>query len=74
LRALTGFMIASVIILFQALANAVCLMLLWDYMKDEYSAFITGSGIAGILMNVIKYILLLIFKDDSEYFYVSYSF
>jgi hypothetical protein len=28
LRALTGFMIASVIILFQALANAVCLMLL----------------------------------------------
>ena len=69
-----GFAITCVIILFQGLANAIilsCFYGILGYMKDEHSvAFTTGSGIAGMLMNIIKYILLIIFtgeQDDSTY-------
>jgi hypothetical protein len=67
---LTGFLITCFIILFQGLANAVVLSCFYGiigYMKDEYRvAFSTGSGIAGILMNLIKYALLILLPDNSD--------
>ena len=67
---LTSFIVTCIIILFQGLANAVSLSCFYGiigYMKDEYRvAFSTGSGVAGVLMNLIKYVLLLIFREDTD--------
>jgi hypothetical protein len=38
------------------------------FLPDRYRvAFSTGSGIAGILMNLIKYVILLVFPGDDEH-------
>jgi equilibrative nucleoside transporter 1/2/3 len=70
IRGLAGFLLTSFIFLLQGLANAIVLSCFYGiigYMPDKYRvAFSTGSGIAGVLMNLIKYLVLIIFGDNDD--------
>jgi hypothetical protein len=63
----TSFFTTSFIILLQGLANAILLSCFYgiiSFLPFEYIiSFSTGQGIAGILMNVTRYIILLSMGD-----------
>lgn len=67
---LTGFLLTSFIILFQGFANAIILSGFYgiaSFLPVKYViAFSTGQGLAGILMNVIRYIVILSFGDSED--------
>lgn len=67
---LTGFLLTSFIILFQGFANAIVLSGFYgiaSFLPVKYViAFSTGQGLAGILMNVIRYIVILSFGDSED--------
>ena len=71
----TGYFLSCTIILLQGFVSAVCsssFFGLVSYFKTKYIVMLTtGQGVSGILMNVIKYILLLTVprpsEGDSEY-------
>lgn len=67
---LPGFIMTSLIILIQGFANAIVLSTMYamvSYLPFKYIiAMSSGQGIAGILMNVVRYILLLSFGDSSD--------
>jgi hypothetical protein len=68
IKGLTGFIITSAIILLQGLANAVVLSCLYgivSFLPFEFIiAMSTGQGIAGILMNACRYIILIALGSD----------
>ena len=57
-----SFIISCILILIQGLANAIALSSLFSvisFLPFEYIiAFSTGNGIAGVMINVIRYIIL----------------
>ena len=67
---LTGFLLTSFIILFQGFSNAIVLSGFYgiaSFLPVKYViAFSTGQGLAGILMNVIRYIVILSFGDSED--------
>ncbi len=66
----TSFIISCIIVLLQGLANAVslsCLYAIISHLPHEYIiAFTTGNGLAGILINVIRYLILALLGDPDE--------
>lgn len=71
----TGYILSCVIIFLQGLVSAICsssFFGLVSYFKTQYIVMLsTGQGVSGILMNVIKYVLLLTVprpnEGDSDY-------
>ena len=67
---LVGFIATSFIILFQGFANAVVLSGLYglaSFLPGKYIlAMSTGQGISGVLMNVVRYIVILSFGDSDD--------
>ncbi len=65
----TGFLITCLIILLQGLANAIVLSNLYaitSFLPFEFIiAFSTGQGLAGILMNLTRYVILASFGSNS---------
>ena len=66
----TGYILSCVIIFLQGLVSAICsssFFGLVSYFKTQYIVMLsTGQGVSGILMNVIKYVLLLTVPRPSE--------
>ena len=64
---LTSFIVTSAIIMMQGLANAIllsCFYSIVSFLPFEYIiSFSTGQGIAGILMNLTRYFILLSLGD-----------
>ena len=69
LEGLTSFLVTSFIILLQGLANAIilsCFYAIISFLPFQYIiCFSTGQGIAGILMNVTRYLILLCLGDPT---------
>ena len=70
LDGLTSFLVTCLIISLQGLANAIalsCFYSIISFLPFHYIiVFSTGQGIAGILMNVVRYILLLSLGSDAN--------
>ncbi len=70
LKDLAGFLVTCLIMLIQGLANAIilsCIFGIVSYLPFTYIiALSTGQGIAGILMNIIRYIFIIIFGVNSK--------
>jgi hypothetical protein len=68
---LPGFIITCIIFLLQGFAVALlnCYYCIIAFLPDKYRvAYSTGCGIAGILSNILKYVVLMVFnkEDDKE--------